>query len=161
MYNIYSIYPLLLQVLCYCCDILCKLEIKYVNSNSIIMLKSISEKYDNIHSIYELSCIFNIKIVTYTSKNFIKNKIYINNNNISELTIIKQGANKSIHNKIKVLQTLFFLDDLDTINTLILYNCGIIIHSNFHINHIYNYMGHRRNIERLENYEDIENIKYI
>ena len=159
MVNIYSIYPLILQVVCYCYDILCKLEIKYNNSSSILLHKSIYEKYDNIHNLYELTCLFNIKILSFSSKNFVKIKIYVENNKISDISFIN---NKPINYKqIEVLQRLYFLDDLFVINTLILYNCGIIIHSNIHINHIYNYMGHKRNIKRLENYEDIQNIKYI
>ncbi len=63
--------------------------------------------------------------------------------------------------RIEIVRTIIFLDELNVINTLVIYNCGIIIHHNDHMNHIYNYMGHRRNIEKLDNFDNISSIKYI
>ena len=71
------------------------------------------------------------------------------------------GLNTENNDKIEIVRSIIFLDELNVINTLVIYNCGIIIHYNDHMNHIYNYMGNRRDIERTQDLENINSIKYI
>ena len=162
MIPIYSIYTQLAYIIYYLYNILEQINNKYIKGNSIIILNTLCKQYDGIHNLHIISCIFNIKILTFTSKKsqeYMKCIIYIEDSKLSEITLID---NKPINNnKIEIVRTVIFLDELYIINTLIVYNCGIIIHYNDHLNHIYNYMGNRRDIEKLYDFENINNIKYI
>jgi hypothetical protein len=78
---------------------------------------------------------------------------------MSELTFVNNIPIKN--KKIEILRTIIFIDNINIINTLIIYNCGIIIHYNCYINHIYNYMGFRRDIDNIEYTNDNQYIKNI
>lgn len=159
MIPIYSIYKQLAYIIYYLYHILEQIDNKYIKRSSVVILHTLCKNYDNIHDLHILSCIFNIKILTFISKKYIKYKIYINECKLSEITFINY---KPINNsKIEIVRTIIYIDDLNIINTLIVYNCGIIIHYNDHFNHIYNFMGNRRNIEKICNFENINEIKYI
>lgn len=159
MLEIYGYYKELAFVIYYIYNILENIQNKYINGNCIIVYNIICEKYDSIHDLYVTQCIFDIKILTFKTKNFIKYLIYMNNCKISDLTLINN--NIIDNNKIIILRTIIFMDELNLINTLIVFNCGIIIHYNDHINHIYNYMGYRRNIKKIKNFEHLSDIEYI
>lgn len=159
MIPIYGIYKHLAYVLYYLYNILEQINNKYINGNSIVILHTLCKQYDTIHDLHIISCIFNIKILTFTSKKYVKCIIYMNECKLSEITFID---NNPINNsKIEIVRSIIFIDELNIINTLIIYNCGIIIHYNDHMNHIYNYMGNRRDIEKIDNFENINSIKYI
>jgi hypothetical protein len=158
MISIYGIYNQLAYIIYYLYHILEKINNKYINGNSVVILYTFCKQYDSIHNLHIMSCIFNIKIFTFTSDKYIKYIIYTDKSKISEITFIN---NKIVNNnKIEIIRTIIFIDELNLINTLVFYNCGVIIHQNDHINHIYNYMGHRRNIEKIYDFEYIDNIKY-
>jgi len=140
-------------------SILLKIENKYIKGNSLILYNTLCKNYDNIHDLYILHCIFDIKILTYKSKFYIKYITYMNEKLMSEFTVVN---NISINNtKIEILRTIIFIDEINIINTLIIFNCGIIIHYNCYINHIYNYMGFRRDIDNIEYTNDNQYIKNI
>lgn len=157
----YDLYIKLTYILCTLYCILKDIENKYIIGGNIIIFNTVCKKYDKIHDLYILFCIFNIKILTYRSKNYIKYITYMNEELISELTVIN---NEPVNKKIEIIRTIIFIDDINIINTLIIFNCGIIIHYNNYINHIYNYIGNRRTIEKIEYNENINfinSIKYI
>lgn len=159
MIPIYGIYKHLACVLYYIYHILEQINNKYINGNSIVILHTFCKQYDAIHDLHIISCIFNIKILTFASKKKLKYMTYMNGCKISEINFIN---NIPINNdKIEIVRSIIFLDELNVINTLVIYNCGIIIHYNDHMNHIYNYMGNRRDIERTQDLENINSIKYI
>ena len=159
MIDIYRLYPLLYCVFNYLYEINNRVENRYIKGNSLIIYNTSCLKYDGVHDFYLLLYIFNIRMCTFKAKNYIKFKVYLDNTKISEFTLID---NKSANgDNIKIVQTILFMDDLYTINRLIIYNCGIIVHSNYYGSHIYNYKGERRTVKYIDNFDNITNITYI
>ena len=124
---------------------------KYVKKNDIILYTVNCNKYDKIHDLTIIYYLFNIQIHTYRNKetNYKRYIIYKDNIKISDIVFIKEIP---INNKkIQLVLHLVFLDNLNNQNQIIVYNCGILIHENFFISHIYNFLSHRRNYnKRLE-----------
>jgi len=118
-----------------------KLIFKYFNCKDIFQKLFHVKKYDGIHSISILYLIFNIKIYTlsYLSTRIVK--IYFNQNKISD-TCIKNE--KNINGSNKVILSIVYLDQYHFVNTLEVYNCGIVYHYTKLFTHIYNYIGKRR-----------------
>lgn len=124
---------------------------KYVKKNDIILHTVNCNQYDKINDLTIIYYLFNIQIYTYINKkiDYKRNIIYKDNIKLSDITFIKEIP---INNKkIEMVLHLVFLDDLSNKNQIILYNCGILIHENFFISHIYNFLSNRRNYnKRLE-----------
>lgn len=136
-YNIIQIQYLLLI----CIYFLEKIYNKYIFSDDILLKKFICINYDNIHTLYILYIAFNIEIHTIITNEDRHIYIYFNNNKISNIFIKNE---KLINNNISKILSLEFLDNLNFIHLLEIYNCGIIIHTNHLFQHIYNYLGERR-----------------
>ena len=124
---------------------------KYVKKNDIVLYTVNCNKYDKIHDLTIVYYLFNIQIHTYRNKktNYKRNIIYKDNVKLSDITFIKEipANNKTI----QIILYLVFLDDLNNRNQIIVYNCGILIHENFFISHIYNFLSYKRNYnKRLE-----------
>jgi hypothetical protein len=118
---------------------------KYVKKNDIVLYTVNCNKYDKIHDLTIVYYLFNIQIHTYRNKktNYRRNIIYKDNIKLSDITFIKEiPINRE---KIQIVLHLIFLDELQNQNQIIIYNCGILIHENFFISHIYNFLSHRRN----------------
>lgn len=167
MIDLYRLYPVLFSVLSYLYEVNKKIENRYIKGNSIIIYNAPCIKYDKIHDFHMLKCICDIKLCTFVSNNYLNFNLYLGNTKISDFTInnnksadtTKKGtlANK----KIQIAQTIFFMDDFYTVNRILLYNCGIIVHSNYYGSHIYNYKGERRTIESIDNFDNIQQITYV
>lgn len=127
------------------------LHYKYVKKNDIVLYTVNCNKYDKIHDLTIIYYLFNIQIYTYRDKKtgYKRNIIYKDNIKLSDITFIKEIP---INNKkIEIILYLVFLDELSIKNQIILYNCGILIHENFFISHMYNFLSYRRNYnKRLE-----------
>jgi len=164
MIDLYNINPLLYKVFTYIYYVTCKVENRYIKGNSIVIYNMNYKKYDGIHDYYMIQFIFDIKICTFVKNNYIKYLLYLGDTKLSELTLINNTPIDNMHKENlscnKIIQTIFFMDDLFTVNRIIIYNCGIIVHSSFFGSHIYNYKGERRVIEYIDNFENIQNITY-
>lgn len=124
---------------------------KYVKKNDIVLYTVNCNKYDKIHDLIIVYYLFNIQIYTYRNKktDYKRHIIYKDNVKLSDVTFLKEIPIQ--HEKIQIVLHLIFLDDLNNQNQIIIYNCGILIHENFFISHIYNFLSHRRNHnKRLE-----------
>ena len=163
MLNIYNLYPLLFTVLSYIYEVSHRVDNRYIKGNAIIIYNTSCINYDGIHNYHMLICICDIKICTFESKNYIKFVIYMGGLILSEYTLIKNSGIKpaNSNNKIKITQTILFMDDLFTLNRIILYNCGILVHSNYYGSHIYNYKGERRTVEYINDFDNIQCITYV
>ena len=190
MIDSYNLYPLLYYILSYLHEVNNRIENRYIKGNSIIIYNIPCIKYDGMHDYHKLICVCDIRICTFVATNYMKCNIYLGELKISEYTFFinknynKQPITKCINKedsptklpeeqqeeqpkelicseKIKIAQTIFFMDDLFTINRIILYNCGIIVHSNYFGSHIYNYKGERRIIESVDNFDNIQQIIYV
>ena len=124
---------------------------KYVKKNDIILYTLNCNKYDKIHDLTIVYYLFNIQIHTYRNikTNYKRHIIYKDSVKLSDVTFIKE---RPVNNKIQIVLHLIFLDDLNNQNQLIIYNCGILIHENFFISHIYNFLSHRRNHNKRLDY---------
>lgn len=159
MIDLYRLYPILFSVLSYLYEVNKKIENRYIKGNSIIIYNAPCIKYDNIHNFHMLICICDIRLCTFVTDNYLNFNLYLGNTKISDYTLIN---NKPINNKkIQIAQTIFFMDDFYTVNRILLYNCGIIVHSNYYGSHIYNYKGERRTIESIDNFDNIQQITYV
>jgi len=121
-----------------------KLAIKYILNNDIIINSCYIKQYDEIHDLYILNYLFNIKICTYfnTKINMIYIYIYNNNKIVSKLFI---KDNKIINNKeYNIIISIQYIDKYNFYNTLNIYNCGIVNHQNLLVNNYYNYKGYKR-----------------
>ena len=123
---------------------------KYVKKNDIILYTVHCNKYDKIHDLTIVYYLFDIQIYTYSSKDYKRHIIYKDCIKISDSTYIKEIP---INNeKIQIKLHMIFLDELNIINQIIIFNCGIIIHENFFISHIYNFLAIRRNYNKRLDY---------
>jgi hypothetical protein len=125
---------------------------KYVKKNDIVLYTVNCNKYDKIHDLTIVYYLFNIQIHTYRNnkKNYKRHIIYKDSIKLSDVTFIKEiPINKK---KIQVILHLLFLDNLSNQNKLIVYNCGIIVHENFFISHIYNFLSYRRDYNKRLDY---------
>lgn len=136
-YNIIQVQYLLLI----CIYLLEKIIYKYIYCDDILIKKFISLNYDKIHTLYILYITFNIEIHTIKTNQYRYIYIYFNNSKLSNVCINNEHL---INNKILKILSLEFLDNLNCIHLLEIYNCGIIIHTNHLFQHIYNYLGERR-----------------
>lgn len=123
-----------------------KLTLKYITNKDIILNDLFIKKYDKEHSLYILYLILDIQIYTITNNYKRIINIYYNKNKISTLAIIDE---KPVANQNKIILTLYYLDKYNIINILEVYNCGIVLHSTKLFKHIYNYVGHKREIFNL------------
>lgn len=121
---------------------------KYIRKNDIILYTTNCKKYDKIHDLIIIYCIFNIQIHTYRNmeKKYKRNIIYKDNIKLSDVSFINEIPINGKENNIEL--HIVFLDNLYITNQLIIYNCGILIHENFFISHIYNYLSNRRNYNK-------------
>lgn len=146
MNNIYEIlfYLKYIMIFIYNCSVI--LHNKYVKKNDIVLYVSKCNKYDKIHDLVIVYYLFNIQIHTYINKNKDYKRIitYQNSNKLSDIIFIN---NLPIDDKkIQIVLEFIFIDDLDIINKITIYNSGILFHENFFIHHVYNFSALRRNV---------------
>ena len=138
MYN-YSNQCKIYYMILFLYEFSCMLENKYIKKNDIILYRFYHPKYDKIHDLTILYCLFNIQIYIYFNKNFNKYKIYKDNILISDTVIYNSRENISI----KPVSNIVFLDNYNVVNDLVMYNCGKINHKNVFINHEYDFKASR------------------
>ena len=122
------------------------LENKYIKKKDIILYNFYHKNYDKSNDLHITYCILDIQIYTFINRktNFKKHIVYKDKIIISSISTINDDP---IDNKINIISSIVFLDNLKIVNYLDIYNCGIIIHKNAFINHIYNFMNERRCID--------------
>lgn len=127
--------------ICFIIYILEKLTFKYILNKDIIVNFLNIIKYDKLHSLFILYIIFNIQIYTIQKDDTKIIHIYYQNKKVSSL-ILKNEI--PINSKNKIVLTFYYLDKYNIINSLEIYNCGVINHTTKLFKHIYNYLGNRR-----------------
>jgi len=160
MLDLHKLYPLLYYSFAYIYLVYTNAHNRYIKGNALLSYTTFCKKYDGIHDLYTLLYILNIKICTFTTKQYYNFNIYFEDELISKY-ILYRNNKAYLNNPVKIIQNIIFVDSLSMLNQIIVYNTGNVIHSNCIFSHIYNYKGERRNIEQLENFENINNIIYI
>lgn len=132
----------LAYILSYLCSTSKKLDSRYNKFNdNVVLHRFMKDKYDNKHTIVSIYAILGIKITTIECDDSKFIIVYKDDKCISTLVLKKD---KPINDEIKCILGIEFLDDILIKNTIMVFNCGIIIHGNCLTRHIYNYKGEQR-----------------